>query len=80
MKLIPANEMTLYYHKRTNLLEVLEEFDRSGFHCVEVQDYLHASAKNCCASFKNAINRYRMYNIDVFARGTKVFLVKVNEN
>lgn len=78
MKLVPCeiNEVNIR-RPVTNWLEVFEEFDKSGRNCVEITDYPHKTAKNCCTSARAAIKHYRLNTLYVYRKGVRVFLTNV---
>lgn len=77
MRLVPYDVNQLKPRmKRTKCLEVLEEFEKSGLTCAEIEDFTQKSAKTCAVSFCNAIKRFRMNNISVRTSKGRVFLIR----
>lgn len=80
MKLVPydVNKVT-DYHKKSKLLDILDEFRDSDYDCVKIENYDHVSAYSCAASFVKSIKRYHYDNIQAVARKGEVFLIKIKQ-
>lgn len=77
MKLVPYDIDKVSRHiKRTKLLAVLEEFDRSGLDCVKVEDHDYGNAKSGVNAFNVAAKRFGMMHIHAIQRKGMIFLIR----
>ena len=78
MKLVPYNLSDLGHiggYRKTSNLKILDEFVKSGYQCVKVENYPQKDAANCRNSLVNSIKKFKLNGIKVSVRGRDVFLI-----
>lgn len=79
MKLIPYDlEKLPCKMKKTKMLEVLDEFVKSGYPCVKLEGWTHKNVESLRTSLCKAINHFGFNGIKVVIRKKEAFLI--NEN
>lgn len=64
------------FFKKSDNLNILEEFIESGFDCVEVKNFTQKSAKICASSLANSIKHYRFSGIAAISRKNHAYLIR----
>lgn len=64
-------------YKKSEVMELIEEFVSSEHECVRIDGWHHKTAGGCYNVFYSALKRYNVGNVIVRTSGDNVYLVKV---
>lgn len=76
MTLVPYDINKVEVKKNANLFKVLDEFHKSEYDCMKIEDYPHKNANICASALRASIKRYKLFSIKVCVRGNDVILIK----
>lgn len=65
-------------YKRTKILTILDEFQKSGLECARVEDWEYATASSGAGTLNKAIKNFRFAGMKAFSRNGQIYLVKEN--
>ena len=65
-------------YKRTKVLEILEQFKKSGFECARVVDHNYSEARSGVTTFRKAIQRFGINGVEACCRNNEIYLVRVD--